>query len=309
VSSERPIAGIDADVAWSLLLALRHRRTARFSAVPHATISETDNRLVATDPSSHHDLLVIEPDGAWHSDVEVSEEAAALFALYASLCPTAPERGMTIAHLGQSLDGFIATAAGHSHYVNSNENLRHLHRLRALADAVIVGAETIALDDPQLTVRHAEGPSPTRVVLDPTCRLESDRRVFTDNGPPSVIVCATGARKPVSDATFIEIDTDEREISPADVVAALHAHDLHLLLVEGGGITVSRFLQAGALDRLQVAVAPLLIGAGRPGITVPPASTLDVAQHLNARCVTMGPDVLFDCDLRAAPPSPSDRHP
>ena len=88
---------------------------------------------------------------------------------------------LTIAHLGQSLDGCIATASGDSYYVTGPDNVVHLHRLRALCDAVIVGASTIERDDPLLTVRHVEGDNPLRVIIDPRRRLGSHARVFVDD--------------------------------------------------------------------------------------------------------------------------------
>ena len=74
---------------------------------------------------------------------------------------------MAIGQLGQSLDGRVATPTGHSHYINGPAGLNHLHRLRALVDAVVVGIGTAVADDPQLTVRRVSGPQPVRVVIDP----------------------------------------------------------------------------------------------------------------------------------------------
>ena len=90
-----------------------------------------------------------------------------------------------LAHLGQSLDGRIATRSGASHYINGPENLTHLHRLRALADAVVVGAATVALDDPRLTARRVEGANPVRIVLDPNRRLPVERHAFTEADAPT----------------------------------------------------------------------------------------------------------------------------
>ena len=78
---------------------------------------------------------------------------AAILDLYLPICSATAERPITVGHLGQSLDGFIATHAGESRCVTGQENIVHLHRLRALCDAVVVGARNrrgrrSAADDP-----------------------------------------------------------------------------------------------------------------------------------------------------------------
>ena len=90
-----------------------------------------------------------------------------------------PER-FVVAHLGQSLDGRIAAANGASRWVTGEQDIVHNHRMRALFDAVVVGAGTVRHDDPQLTVRAVPGPHPVRVVLDTQRRLGPDYRVFND---------------------------------------------------------------------------------------------------------------------------------
>ena len=87
--------------------------------------------------------------------------------------------------------------------------------------------------------------------------------------------------------------------APAAVLRWLSEAGYRRVLVEGGGVTVSRFLQAGALDRLHVMVAPMLIGPGRPGLVLPPIETLDEAIRPASRCFACGVDTLFDLDLRA----------
>ena len=86
---------------------------------------------------------------------------------------------------------------------------------------------------------------------------------------------------------------------PGAVLAELARRDLHRVLVEGGGVTVSRFLAADLLDRLHVSVAPLLIGSGRPGITLPEVRTLGEARRPPVRHFLVGSDLLFDLDLRS----------
>ena len=93
-----------------------------------------------------------------------------------------------IAQLGQSLDGRIATPSGHSHYINGTEAITLLHRLRAGVDAVVVGAGTATADDPQLTVRHAVGPNPARVLIDRRRRAGAALRMLADDGARRIVI-------------------------------------------------------------------------------------------------------------------------
>src|SRR6185503_8836703 len=100
---------------------------------------------------------------------------------------------VVIGQLGQSLDGRVATPTGHSHYINGPAGLDHLHRLRALVDAVVVGIGTAIADDPRLTVRRVSGPQPVRVVIDPNGRLPSSAHLLANDGVRRIIVTASGA--------------------------------------------------------------------------------------------------------------------
>src|SRR5438132_965627 len=101
---------------------------------------------------------------------------------------------VVVGQLGQSLDGRIATNSGHSHYINGPAGLDHLHRLRALVDAVVIGVRTALVDNPQLTVRRVSGPHPARVVLDPHGRLPASARVLAADGARRLVVPTTAAR-------------------------------------------------------------------------------------------------------------------
>lgn len=192
--------------------------------------------------------------------------------------------GVAIGQLGQTLDGRIATASGHSHYVNGPDALDHLHRLRALCDAVVVGAGTAVADDPSLTTRRVDGPSPVRVLIDPNGRVPGDRRMLTD-GLASTLVVGPARRG-------AEVLTDDP--APVAVWAALAARGLDVVLVEGGARTLSRFLADHCLDRLHLMVAPTLLGSGRAGVVLPEVASMGGARRFAARSYPLGDDTLFD---------------
>jgi riboflavin-specific deaminase-like protein len=199
-----------------------------------------------------------------------------------------------VGQLGQSLDGRIATPKGHSHYINGPEAILHLHRLRALVDAVVVGVGTVIADDPRLTVRQVGGPNPARVVIDPNGRLPRGAKLLGDDGAP-VFVLQSGDRQPPSGAAAITIEPREGRLDPHDIVAALAERGLRRLLIEGGSYTLSAFLAGGALDRLHLCVAPLLIGSGPIGVALPPIDRLEGALRPAVSIHQLGEDVLFDC--------------
>jgi diaminohydroxyphosphoribosylaminopyrimidine deaminase / 5-amino-6-(5-phosphoribosylamino)uracil reductase len=277
---------MDPEAAWTLVLAAAH------AAERPRTIGEPDP------------IIIWRPDTGWETTLSAEDPRKAWIDLYLPICSATAARPITVGHLGQSLDGFIATHAGESQWVTGDENMRHMHRLRALCDAVIVGAGTVAADDPQLTTRLVEGTNPLRVVLDPARRLRDDHRVFRDPSAETLYVCARSLMQPGEHhfglATMVGVDGDaDGGVDVAEVIRLLRARGCARVFVEGGGVTVSLFLQANLLDRLHVAVAPLLIGDGRPAIRLQPPDTLGDCHRPRYRVFRMGADVLFDCDLTA----------
>ncbi|MCG8598136.1 MAG: RibD family protein [Kiloniellales bacterium] len=289
--------------AWQLILAVRQKVCSDGFPLDGLALRGDPNGPAGFVAVNEADaLLSVNRDGGWHSFVAVSDDVGQLFDLYLPVALASAQRPLTLAHLGQSLDGRIATESGDSYYVTGEANILHLHRLRALCDAVIVGAGTVLHDDPQLTARRAPGDNPVRVVIDTERRLHGRYKVFTDGAAPTRVFSRAGAGarpEPLpAQVRTLEIETEGAQIPPAAIIAALRAEGLYNLFVEGGGVTVSRFLAAGVLDRLQVAVAPLIIGSGRPAFTLPPVASLAEARRPPCRRFEMGEDVLFDFDLR-----------
>jgi diaminohydroxyphosphoribosylaminopyrimidine deaminase/5-amino-6-(5-phosphoribosylamino)uracil reductase len=210
----------------------------------------------------------------------------------------AADGGFVLGRIAQSLDGRIAMANGESRWISGHPDIVHTHRLRALFDAVLVGAGTVRADDPELTTRHVLGASPMRVVLDPDRRLGAHHRVFLD-GRPTLLVCASdlNGTDRHGGAEVVRVPRRPDGLDLRVLLAALQARGLQRVMVEGGGITVSRFLAAGAFDRLHVTIAPLLLGCGVPAFTLPPAAALADGLRFPWRVHHLGDDVLMDIPL------------
>lgn len=214
------------------------------------------------------------------------------------------ERPFVVAQLGQSLDGRIALPSGESQWINGGSALDHVHRVRAAVDAVIVGVGTVVADDPMLNVRRVPGRHPARIVIDPSGRLPAAARCLADDGCRRIVVTGAGADQPRGLPQAVEVlrlEMRQGGLPAADVLAALWRLGLGSFLIEGGANTVSRFVDAGAVDRLHMLVAPVILGSGKPGLTLAPIERLGAALRPKAHVhVLPDGDVLFDCDLAGA---------
>jgi len=218
--------------------------------------------------------------------------------LFGPLCTGTVDDLVVVGQVGQSLDGRVATATGHSKYINCPAGIDHLHRLRALVDIVVVGVGTALADNPQLTVRQVAGPQPARAVIDPKGRLGANAKLFADDGVRRLFITADGSRAiPPPGVEAITLPAEDGNIAPSAIVASLAAAGMRRILIEGGADTVSRFIAARCLDRLHVNVAPVMLGAGGPGIDLPPLERADQAHRMPVRVHKIEDDVLFDCDL------------
>lgn len=219
-------------------------------------------------------------------------------ALLAPLVSACPDKPYVIAQLGQSLDGRIATPTGESRWINRDCALDHVHRLRAIVDAVVVGIGTVVADDPYLTVRRVVGVHPARVVIDPNARMSPDARVLMDDGIRRIVVCGE-ARDSLRGSEVLVVGRNGALLDPVEIVSALYARGLRKILVEGGASTISAFIDAGVVDRLHVLVAPVILGSGTTGLSLKAIQGLDEARRPRTVVhVLEDGDVLFDCDLR-----------
>jgi diaminohydroxyphosphoribosylaminopyrimidine deaminase / 5-amino-6-(5-phosphoribosylamino)uracil reductase len=273
---------LDAARAWDLLLRVRTERDAEAAGL-------------------------VRDAGGWRWAQDASPEAAHLADLYTPLCLAGPR--CVFAQLGQTVDGFIATSTGDAVFVTGEEDRRHLHRLRALADAVVIGAGTAIADDPRLTVRACAGDNPVRVVLDHRARVVPSRQVFTDGSAPTLWVLGPHRRTAghaAAGVDVLEVPGDDGGFTPRQVLDALALRGLGRVLIEGGGVTVSRFLHAQVLQRLYVTVAPVFLGDGVPGLRFPGPLRMRDAPRMPVRRFALGDDTLLELDL--GPAAASDEH-
>lgn len=220
--------------------------------------------------------------------------------------PKAPKSSSTaptvIAQIGQSLDGQVATATGQSKYINGAGGLKHLHALRAWADAVVVGVGSVVADDPKLTVRLVDGANPMRVVLDPNGRVPIQAGLLNDKAAKTVVMTA----RPVSELTLpphvmvlpMALD-DNRKLSPLLVLQWLAQAGCQRVLVEGGPATIASFMATNSVDYLHFLCSPVLLGSGTPGVVRPPLSQLAQAQRFRMQAYQLDQDLLIECDLKA----------
>ncbi len=175
---------------------------------------------------------------------------------------------------GATLDGRTAAADGTSRWITGPEARADVHRLRATVDAVLAGSGTVLADDPQLTVRDADGAlaarQPLRVVADRRGRIQPDARVL-DGSAPTLVSAAS---------------------DPAALLAEIYARGVHHVLLEGGATLAAAFAGAGMVDRMIGYIAPALLGAGRPVLGDTGITTIGAARRLRLDDVTrIGSDV------------------
>jgi riboflavin-specific deaminase-like protein len=281
---------LDIDCAWELVLSAVNR-----------------SNVTLPLPGTDTEAVKLNGHGAWHLIQPATREAEDLLSVFLPLCrPLASNRSRSvIGQLGQSLDGRIATVTGRSRFINGNDGITHLHRIRAVSDAVIVGAGTASTDNPRLTVRRTHGRNPVRVVIDRHRRVPQSHNLFTDGEAPTLRLVAgnydrqehAAVAAGVTEIPCLGPAASTEPTDPERILEVLADFGLSKIFVEGGGVTVSAFLKAGLLDRLHVMVAPMIIGSGRPAFSLPEIDLLDDALRPRARLVNLGSDMLFDLDF------------
>lgn len=201
-----------------------------------------------------------------------------------------------------TLDGRIAAADGTSRWITSPAARADVHRLRAEADAVVVGSGTLRADDPHLAVRalgtygahgtHEATAQPLRVVVDTNATVKPGARVLDGAAPTLIAVAPDAGTAHLPADVVLRLPRAAGGLSVPGLLAALYERQVRSVLLEGGPTLAGAFVAAGAVDKVVGYLAPALLGAGPAALG--PAGITGIEQALRldvAEVERIGPDL------------------
>jgi diaminohydroxyphosphoribosylaminopyrimidine deaminase/5-amino-6-(5-phosphoribosylamino)uracil reductase len=171
--------------------------------------------------------------------------------------------------LAASLDGRIATASGDSQWISGEQSRRTVHALRNQVDAVLVGAETVRMDNPQLTCRMRGGRDPVRVIVDGRLTLNPQARVCTQQSSAATLVFSSAAQAHSTKALALRqrgvevvgVAGTDRQIALSPLLKELGRRGIKSVLIEGGGQVAASALREEVVNKVVFFYAPLLLGS------------------------------------------------
>lgn len=194
-----------------------------------------------------------------------------------------------------TLDGRVAAADGTSRWISCPESRADVHRLRAEADAVVVGSGTLRADDPHLAVRGPAGTAadqPLRVVLDTHATIRSTARVLDEAAPTLIAVAEDADTRHLAGVELTRLPYDKYGISVDALLLELHRRGVRSVLLEGGPTLAGAFVAAGVIDKVVGYLAPVLLGAGPNALAEAGIGTLTEALRLRiTETVRIGTDI------------------
>jgi diaminohydroxyphosphoribosylaminopyrimidine deaminase/5-amino-6-(5-phosphoribosylamino)uracil reductase len=207
-----------------------------------------------------------------------------------------------IAKFAASLDGRIAAGSGDSRWVSGPETRAWSHSLRTRIDAILVGSDTVIVDDPELTARPNDQLAhrqPLRIVVDSRGRIPPMARVL--EGPGKTLIATTDAAmlswraSLAAQAEVVMFPIENGHVHLRALLEELGRRDILTLLVEGGGVILGGFFDAGLVDKVHAVLAPMIIGATDAPAAVAGRGASYMAEALRLRDVTverLGEDIL-----------------
>lgn len=165
----------------------------------------------------------------------------------------------------QTNDGFFAPADGSQFQISGTESRKLVHQWRSEEDAILIGKNTAAIDNPQLNVRYAEGNNPKRVVIDRKLELKPDLNVF--DGSVETLIFNERKTDTNGKNKYIALEDFDRFV-PQYILYQLYLQDIQSLIIEGGAVTLTQFIEAGLWDEARVFTGDvnLIDGIRAPGI-------------------------------------------
>lgn len=163
-----------------------------------------------------------------------------------------------------SIDGKIATHTGRSD-LSSRKDLIRIHKLRTSVDAILVGKNTVNVDNPSLTVRRVKGRNPMRIILDPKACISLDSKIArTSKTVPTMIIVSDLASSKRAALLAMKgmqvIRCGKQKISLKRLLSILAKKGIKKILVEGGGTTNWHFLEERLVDEILVTITPYIVG-------------------------------------------------
>jgi len=205
--------------------------------------------------------------------------------------------------LAQSLDGTIATSSGDARWISGESARRLVHRWRSWVDAVMVGAGTVASDDPQLTVRQVRGRDPRVIVVDGQLRAPRSAQVFQR---PGTVVATLGSSAAQLQAAYADLGVEiwpfrsrAERIDMRQLLMQAGTCGITSVMVEGGAGLAANALADQVVDEVMIFVAPLLLGEGVASIGQLGIKRVDHGIRLDrVRTRRVGEDVLLTGEVR-----------
>ncbi len=209
-----------------------------------------------------------------------------------------------------TLDGRSAAADGSSRWITGPESRADVHRLRAEADAVLVGGGTLREDDPHLAVRDVEGATqPLRVALDTRAGLPPTARILDDAAPTLLVTGEDADTRHLPGVELLRLPLHDGRIAVHDLLAQLYARGVRSVLLEGGPTLAGAFLEAGAVDRVIGYLAPALLGSGPTALADAGITNIAHAVRLDiTEAVRVGTDLRITAVPQAAPTTAPKEH-
>jgi diaminohydroxyphosphoribosylaminopyrimidine deaminase/5-amino-6-(5-phosphoribosylamino)uracil reductase len=166
-----------------------------------------------------------------------------------------------------TLDGNIATITGDSRWISCEESRRYAHKMRAAHDAIMVGVDTIIIDNPQLTVRHVKGGNPLRIIVDTHLRTPESVGVIEGESAKMTVIATTASNPKVhlrytrQGATILVCEEFDGRVSMSDLLYKLGKMGIQSVLLEGGSRLAGDMLKNFLIDEFVFFVAPKILGS------------------------------------------------